>query len=190
MKVIRRVMMKVEQLEVGDQMTVKVKGYGIYTATVHKVTDNRALVIFDNCIVDKPMNENGRNDGGFTASNLYGWLNGVFINMLPTKIRSRLTEDDEHDRITVRVPTRGEMLGHNSTSKNYEPDSDEQLTLMKDRKNRVCASMSDECAFYWLMNAKGDTSRHFASINGNGNSTAANASDSFGVRPAFMLRNF
>lgn len=189
MKVLRQVKMNVEHFEVGDQITVKVKGYGKYTVTVHKVMGDKALVIFDHCITDRPMNENGSNDGGFTASDLCKWLNGEFLNALPDKIRSRIVSDEEHGGVMMRVPTRGEMFGQNDASEYYEPDGDEQLTLMKDRKNRVCVSPDDEYVWYWLMNTRRDTAAHFAYVDNSGHAGCGNASYSIGVRPAFEIRN-
>ena len=187
MKVWRKVKMETFRFQIGDQIKIKVKGLGKYTATVHKVDGDRALFIFDQCVADRPMNENNKNEGGFVKSDLCKWLNEEFVKMLPDKVRSRIVADDEHSGLMIRIPTRGEMFGANENSEYYEVDSDAQLLLMKDRKNRICMSPDDEYCWYWLMNARRDSATSFARVAASGSATDAGASYSYGVRPAFVI---
>ena len=43
--------------EVGDKTIIKLDGLGEFTATVHKVTDDKVMLIFDDYVVKRPMNE-------------------------------------------------------------------------------------------------------------------------------------
>ena len=45
--------------EVGDKTTIKLDGLGEFAATVHKV-----MLIFDDYVTTRPMNESGTNKGG------------------------------------------------------------------------------------------------------------------------------
>lgn len=51
--------------EVGDKTTIKLDRLGEFVATVHKVTDDKVMLIFDDYVAERPMNESGTNKGGF-----------------------------------------------------------------------------------------------------------------------------
>lgn len=168
--------------EVGDKTIIKLDGLGEFTATVHKVTDDKVMLIFDDYVVKRPMNESSTNNGGFEASNLNKWLYTEFVKALPYSIRVRLTD--------VTIPTVGEMFGWDDewNRNHFEADNDKQLPLMKQRRNRV-AYYDNECEFGWLRNAtkKEFSSASFAGVGGIGGSDYAVASFSFGVRPEIWL---
>ena len=69
-----------------------------------------------------------------------------------------------------------------------EPDDDEQLPLMKKRKNRI-ADFNDNYEWYWMQNAmkKEFSSSYFASVYADGGAGNSAASTSGGVRPVFWL---
>lgn len=160
--------------EVGDKTTIKLNGFGEFTATVHKVTDDRVMLIFDDYVTKRPMNESDTNKGGFEESDLNKWLHTEFVKALPYSIRGRLTN--------VTIPTVGEMFGWD------EADNDKQLPLMKQRRNRV-AHYNNECEFGWLRNAtkKEFSSAFFAGVYYDGDANYYNASDSLGVGPEIWL---
>lgn len=168
--------------EVGDMTTIKLDGLGEFTATVHKVTDDKVMLIFDDYVVKRPMNESSTNNGGFEASNLNKWLYTEFVKALPYSIRVRLTD--------VTIPTVGEMFGWDDEwdRNHFEADNDKQLPLMKQKRNRV-AYYNNECECGWLRNAtkKEFSAAHFAGVNGGGYSNCNGASNSFGVRPEIWL---
>lgn len=168
--------------EVGDKTIIKLDGLGEFTATVHKVTDDKVMLIFDDYVIKRPMNESSTNNGGFEASNLNKWLHTEFVKVLPYSIRVRLTD--------VTIPTVGEMFDWDDEwdRNHFEADNDKQLPLMKQRRNRV-AYYDNECEFGWLRNAtkKEFSSAYFASVYGGGNSNYGDASLSFGVRPEIWL---
>lgn len=168
--------------EVGDKTIIKLDGLGEFTATVHKVTDDKVMLIFDDYVIKRPMNESSTNNGGFEASNLNKWLHTEFIKVLPYSIRVRLTD--------VTIPTVGEMFDWDDEwdRNHFEADNDKQLPLMKQRRNRV-AYYDNECEFGWLRNAtkKESSSADFACVSNYGSANYGNASRSRGVRPEIWL---
>lgn len=168
--------------EVEDKTTIKLDGLGEFAATVHKVTDDKVMLIFDDYVAKRPMNESGTNKGGFEDSDLNKWLHTEFVKALPYSIRARLTD--------VTIPTVGEMFGWDDEwdRNHFEADNDKQLPLMKQKRNRV-AYYNNECECGWLRNAtkKEFSAAHFAGVNGGGYSNCGNASNSGGVRPEIWL---
>ena len=90
----------------------------------------------------------------------------------------------------LSIPTLGEICGWADKwdRDHIEADGDEQLPLMKQRRNRV-AYYKNDCEFGWLRNAtkKEFSSASFAYVNGNGCAYCYSAADSYGVRPEFWL---
>lgn len=188
MKAWRKVKMEIKNYEVGDQITVKLKDFGEFTATAQRVEDGKTLFLFDNCVAEHEMNENGSNTGGFYSSNLCEWMNTELVKSFPTKLIERMIYADEEHECLLRIPTRKEMFGEDKYNRNYEPDLGEQFELMKDRKNRVCTLPDDKYAWYWLQN-KLQSSSNFAAVSGGGSARSYDgASASLGVRPAFLIR--
>lgn len=168
--------------EVGDKTTIKLDGLGEFTATVHKVTDDKVMLIFDDYVTKRPINESGTNNGGFEASDLNKWLHTEFVKALPYSIRARL--------IDVTIPTVGEMFGWDDEwdRNHFEADNDKQLPLMKQRRNRV-AYYDNEYEFGWLRNKTKNvvSSAGFALVDGYGDADYYGASLSYGVRPEIWL---
>lgn len=171
-----------KDVEVGDKTTIKLGGLGEFTATVHKVTDNTVMLIFDDYVTKRPMNESNTNNGGFEESDLNKWLHTDFIKALPYSIKEILFD--------VSIPTVGEMFGWDDEwDRNYfEADNDKQLPLMKQRRSRV-AYYDNKCEFGWLRNAtkKKFSSAYFARVNSDGDTDYLGASGSRGVRPVLWL---
>lgn len=189
MKVWRKVKMEIKNYEVGDQITVKIKDLGKFIATAQRVyADGTTLFLFDNCVAEHEMNENGSNARGFYESDLCKWMNTELVKSFPVKLLDRMIYTDEEHRCLLRIPTRKEMFGEDEYSKNYEPYLGEQFELMKDRKNRVCSLPDNEYAWYWLMNTHLRSSSYFAYVVSYGDAANVAASYSGGVRPAFLIR--
>lgn len=168
--------------EVEDKTTIKLDGLGEFAATVHKVTDDKVMLIFDDYVAKRPMNESGTNKGGFEDSDLNKWLHTEFVKALPYSIRARLTD--------VTIPTVGEMFGWDDEwdRNHFEADNDKQLPLMKQKRNRV-AYYNNECECGWLRNAtkKEFSSAYFAHVGNDGFTHCYGASNSRGVRPEIWL---
>lgn len=166
--------------KIGDKTTIKLDGLGVFTATVHKVTDDKVMLIFDDYVAEKPMNATDTNNGGFEDSDLNAWLHTEFVKALPYSIRARLTD--------VTIPTVGEMFGWDDEwdRNHFEADNDKQLPLMKQRYNRVAHYSIELC---WLRNAtkKEFSSTYFALVRNYDSAICDRASTSHGVRPEIWL---
>lgn len=182
MKVLRTVEVRTEQYVVGDQINLKVKGFDKkYTATCHKVVNGKAFFLLDEYITTRSMNECGSNTGGFEQSDLNRWLQEVLLPAFPKKIRKRLVDG-------LTIPSYGMFFGHDEDYQIYfEEDNDEQLPLMKIRKNRI-AHYKDVPEWGWLRNKRKNTASHFANVIDNGNANAADASGAYGVLVGFWLQ--
>lgn len=168
-------------IEVGDKIVVDLKDLGEFEATAHEVTDKSVLFIFDDYITERPMNENSTNAGGYEESDLKKWIDNDLFDKFPVELKVRLRE--------LTIPTVGQVFGWDERDKeHFEPDGDEQLPLMKLRKNRV-TYLNNEFKWGWLRNAmkKEYSSTGFAIVNGCGSVDYNYASHSGGVRPAFRL---
>lgn len=182
MKVLRKqeIICSYDEVKVGDQININLTGLGEFTATAQKITDKGIVFLFDDCVVDRPINNDYTNKGGYKKSDLCEWINTELLNAFPDEIKSRI--------INLTIPTYGQMFGHDNFYDNFEPDEDAQFPLMKKRKNRV-ADFKDYYEWYWMQNAtkKEVSSAYFADVYGNGVASYAGASASYGVRPVFLL---
>lgn len=169
-------------IAVGDQIEIPLGDLGTFTATVQMVKGDRVLFLFDDYIAKRPMNENGSNEGGYEKSDLKKWIENDLFKMFPEVLRNHMTG--------LTIPTLGEIcgLGDNWDKEHIEPDDDEQLPLMKQRRNRV-AYYNNDCAWGWLRNAtkKEFSSASFTCVGSYGGTSCYGASYSSGVRPEFWL---
>lgn len=181
MKVYRSQAIETSEFIIGDQIEIELKGFGKFFATVHKVFSDEVLFIFNDCICEQPMNESGTNKGGYAGSKLAQYLKDVVLPAFPDDIRPKIRE--------LTIPTCGQIFGHDDFYKKHlTPDHDEQLPLMKRRQYRL-AMLNDDLNWYWLQNPVKDEvlTSFFAYVTNHGNTNGRDASDSLGVRPAFLL---
>ena len=181
-KVLRKQETETKEILLGDQVLISLNGLGDFTATAHKITDEGVLFIFDDYVVSKPMNEKNTNKGGFDESDLKKWIDSVLLETFPSELKDRIAN--------LSIPTVGELFGHDDAwdNEHFEPDDDEQLPLMKERRNRV-SYLKNEWEWGWLRNAtkKEVSSACFAHVNYGGSAGYDGATDSPGVRPEFWL---
>lgn len=181
-KVSRRQELETREVMVGDQILVSLAEIGDFTATAHKITDKGVLFIFDEYVTSRPMNNQWTNEGGYEGSDLKKWIDTVLLAAFPEDLKSRIDN--------LSIPTVGELFGHDDEwdNEHFEPDEDEQLPLMKERKNRV-AYLKNEWEWGWLRNAVKQefSSASFARVGDNGYTLCRAASDSLGVRPEFWV---
>ena len=182
MKVLRKQEIETANIQVGDQVIIPLAEIGEFSATAHKVTDEGIMFIFDEYIIRRPMNSKNTNKGGFEKSELKKWMDTVLLMAFPEELRDKI--------YGLTLPTVGQIVGHEDewNNNNLEPDTDEQLPLMKERKNRV-AYFKNDSSWGWLRNATKEevSSAYFAGVNGYGVTHYYNASGSYGVRPEFWL---
>ena len=182
MKVLRKQEIETTNIQVGDQIVIPLAELGEFTATAHKVTDEGVMFIFDNYITCRPMNNRSTNKGGFEKSDLKKWMDTVLLMAFPEELRDKI--------YGLTLPTVGQIVGHEDEwdNKNLESDSDEQLPLMKECKNRI-ACFEDQLTWGWLRNATKEefSSACFALVTNSGYTDFLYASNSSGVRPEFWL---
>ena len=182
MKALRKQKIETANIQVGDQIVIPLAELGEFTATAHKVTDEGVMFIFDNYITCRPMNNRSINKGGFEKSDLKKWMDTVLLMAFPEELRDKI--------YGLTLPTVGQIVGHEDEwdNKNLEPDSDEQLPLMKECKNRI-ACFEDGLTWGWLRNATKEefSSAYFAAVYTGGGTSYSLASVSCGVRPEFWL---
>lgn len=182
MKVLRKQEIETTNIQVGDQIVIPLAELGEFTATAHKVTDEGVMFIFDNYITCRPMNNRSTNKGGFEKSDLKKWMDTVLLMAFPEELRDKI--------YGLTLPTVGQIVGHEDEwdNKNLESDSDEQLPLMKECKNRI-ACFEDQLTWGWLRNATKEefSSAYFALVFDVGHAYYYGASNSIGVRPEFWL---
>lgn len=182
MKVLRKQEIETTNIQVGDQIVIPLAELGEFTATAHKVTDEGIMFIFDEYVTCRPMNNRSTNKGGFEKSDLKKWMDTVLLMAFPEELRDKI--------YGLTLPTVGQIVGHEDEwdNKNLEPDSDEQLPLMKECKNRI-ACFEDQLTWGWLRNATKEefSSAYFARVNDGGAANCGGASGSRGVRPEFWL---
>lgn len=182
MKVLRKQEIDTANIQVGDQMIIPLAELGEFIATAHKVTDEGVMFIFDDYVTRRPMNNRNTNKGGFEKSDLKKWMDTVLFMAFPEELRDKI--------YGLTLPTVGQIVGHEDEwdNKNLEPDTDEQLPLMKECKNRI-ACFEDQLTWGWLRNATKEefSSAYFAHVLLHGDTGYDNASDSYGVRPEFWL---
>ena len=188
MKVKKTVTMKVSHFEVGDRITVKLSGYGKFTATAHEITGKGTLFIFDDCVCTRQMNEENTNEGGYLESDLRKFVTQELLKVFPDKLLKRMVKDDNGDLLSI--PTYGQIYGkdwgNGWDEENIEIDQRKQFPLMEKRKNRI-ADLNGEGCWYWLQN-KVRSSSTFAYVTSNGHANGTDASNSSGVRPAFLIK--
>lgn len=181
-KVLRRQELETKDVMVGDQISVSLVGIGDFTATAHKITDKGVLFIFDEYVTSRPMNNRRTNKGGYEGSDLKTWIDTILFTALPEELKSRIAN--------LSIPTVGELFGRDDEWDNdcFEPDEDEPLPLMKERRNRV-TYLNNEWEWGWLRNAtkKSVSGALFARVHADGDPAYADASNSRGVRPEFWL---
>ena len=169
-------------IQLGDKILIPLAEFGEFTATAHKITDKGVLFIFDDYVAQHQMNKKDTNKGGFEKSDLKKWLDTVLFEALPDWLKGRIEK--------LSIPTVGELFGHEDEWDNeyFEPDTDEQLPLMKERRNRV-AYFNNNLEWGWLRNAvkKEVSAAYFALVGTGGTAYCDSASSSCGVRPEFWL---
>lgn len=182
MKVLRKQEIETANIQVGDQIVIPLTELGEFTATAHKVTDEGVMFIFDEYVTCRPMNNRSTNKGGFEKSDLKKWMDTVLFMAFREELRDKI--------YGLTIPTVGQVVGHEDEwdNKNLEPDSDEQLPLMKECKNRI-ACFEDQLTWGWLRNATKEefSSAGFANVTTGGDANYYAASYSSGVRPEFWL---
>ena len=169
-------------MQIGDKIAIELRKIGIFTATAHKIVDNKILFIFDSCVAKHSMNNVSTNKGGYENSDLKKWIDNTLFNSFPDCLKDRMSG--------LSIPSVGEIFGWDDdyVRHTFKYDHDkQQLPLMKDKQYRI-AKYKGETEWYWLKNRLFNNSYQFAYANILGYASYYNASNHYvGVRPEFWF---
>lgn len=134
------------------------------------------------------MNRDDTNDGGYEESHLRDQLATEYLEKFPASLRLNMVPFDNGD--LLRIPTEREIFGENRYGEE-EPDTVEQFEAMKKRRNRMAFDGSNgETQAYWLQNKRVRSAAGFCCVYFSGYAYFNYASNSFGVRPLYRIRNY
>ena len=183
MKITRKTEIETTEVRVGDQIQA-----GKYTATCQALPGQGLALFLLDQYLDKPMayNRNGKNAGGYAASDVRRDLNALEI----LEIFAALPLVPHENGDLLRLATYGEMFGHDEWYKSgvVEPDNDEQWPLMADRRNRVADREGEPYEWGWLQNIRVRSAAPACRVYPHGAAAHGSASGVAGVRPAFIVK--
>lgn len=189
MKVKRMIKSDVDTFKVGDIIKVKLTDGVKVQAMAMQQDDDGMIFCLVNCLPGEyPMNSTNTYEGGYEESDLRKKLNGDILNLFPAELKVMMASFDNGD--LLRLPTEKEIFGENYYGE-YESPYAKQWKPMKKRRNRIAfdSSKKENLQWYWLMNKARESAAGFANVGSRGLAHYGNASDSFGVRPAFKIKN-
>jgi len=135
----------------------------------------------------------------YLASNLHSWETGVFYNLLPEKVRTRIVEqrhflEERYNSSTAQSAATGwswaslgkvwspsciEVYGHESWgTKGYSDDIDCQFDVFKSTRGRIRRNGSSR-APWWLRVPSGVSSSHVCRVYENGIAITYSATDTW-----------
>ena len=190
MKVMRNMKINTEFYEVGDMIRFKLTdGEKVQAMAVKETPEGMLFVLVDCLAKEYPMfndiDDMDKEDISYATSDLRKNLNGEILEKFPKKIRNRMvavnTEGD-----MLRIPTEREIFGENVYGQE-ESKLTKRWKPMKKKRNRIAFQGKEgDWEWYWLMNRHKDYVSDFAFVN-HGNALSNYASNSYGVRPVFLL---
>lgn len=134
------------------------------------------------------MNRDDTNDGGYEESHLRDQLATKYLEKFPAALRLNMVPFENGD--LLRIPTEREIFGRNIYGEE-EPNTVEQFEPMKKRRNRMAFDgLNGETQAYWLQNKRVRSATSFCLVYYNGFANNYYASNSFGVRPLYRIRNY
>ena len=134
------------------------------------------------------MNRDDTNDGGYEESYLREQLRTEYLERFPASLRLNMVPFENGD--LLRIPTEREVFGENRYGEE-EPDTVEQFEAMKKRRNRMALDGSNGgTQAYWLQNKRVGSATYFCFVSSGGSASGNDASNSFGVRPLYRIRNY
>lgn len=134
------------------------------------------------------MNRDDTNDGGYEESYLREQLRTEYLERFPASLRLNMVPFENGD--LLRIPTEREVFGENRYGEE-EPDTVEQFEAMKKKRNRMALDGSNGgTQAYWLQNKRVRSATYFCFVSTSGYAYYGYASNSFGVRPLYRIRNY
>ena len=142
--------------------------------------EDGTVYVFVDCLREEMhMNPENTTKGGYKESFMRGYLNNEVLSHFPQKLRESLVPVNALGDL-LTIPSKAEIFGL--------PDPEKQWPAMKLRRNRIAfQGLNGDLEWYWLRDPASGS--RFAYVYAYGDCTAAYASASFGIRPAFKIRN-
>lgn len=194
MEVIRKITVDTELFELGDVISFDLTTGEKVQAMAVRETPTGMLFMTIDCLKNEQKmfeNLNRAEVVDYEHSNLRKKLNGEILESFPEEIRERMVgmrvgQTNCFDML--RIPTEREIFGENPYGVD-EPKSVRRFYGMEERRNRIAwqGSKTGEFEWYWLQNKVEDSASNFACVTYNGSATCYYASNSYGVRPVFLL---
>ena len=179
---------KVGFLQVGDVISFKLNSGEKVEARAIRHEGNRMLMWFEDCLKDEyPMNEKCTNAGGWIDSDARSLLNTEIINLFPDKILKHMVKDDIGD--WLHLLSIEEVFGLTPDFEETEESKKLQIPALKTKKSHIKSlGLKGETTWHWLRSPYVSNATQFWHVNSNGNAYYNNASNAFGLAPAFYLK--
>ena len=161
-------------------------------------TKNHILWTFKNVVLQRQMNSSDTNTGGYNASAMKTYLDGVFALGLGSALGSSdylytisraisRKGSTEWVRNTVFLPTEVEVFGVATYGDDQNAwNTNIQYPIYRDSSYYRCKKYNGSRAWWWEATPDASNSTHFCLVDPNGNSGHTDANTSYGgVAPAF-----
>lgn len=179
MRVRRAAETETDKLQVGDTIELL---HG-FTATCQEVTEQGAVMLLDQYVAERCINEDNTNEEGFEQSDLCGFLLDNLDKWLPNDLLKQLGEFGSAG--PIRLPYLSEVVGR--LPEWAEEDDKKLWPLMTDKRNRIAFHQDGRWDWCWCMNKVKDSATSFCIVDTGGGASTAGASGPVGVRPAFLI---
>lgn len=142
------------------------------------------------CLADEyPFKSDGKNEGGYEASDLREILNTTILRRFPEELVKQMVPFPSGD--LLRIPTEKEIFGTNEWCED-EGDDVKQWEAMKLLRNRIAfQGHNGAWEWYWLMSPLRDvySATRACSVSRDGGANRRGTSFVLGVRPLFKIKN-
>ena len=180
-------------LKVGDIITEKTLDGEEMDLVVVDMGPGWARFESKDCLpVEVAYNQNNRNAGGFTDSDVKRYLNEEVFNNLPEDLRNviaeveRKQENGESSLCRLFLPTESELFGDCCYS---EDGTYSQIEYYKDRRNRIkCNRKGGSPDWYWSASVGSGNSTHCVGVHNGGDSLGWDASSELYVPVCFVIQ--
>ena len=185
MEVVRKIKLKkAEKLNPGDLISIELSdGEKGRARAVKRAKNGMPFCMVDCLRQEEQMNSSHTNEDGYEGSELRKKLNSDILDRFPEEILDRMKPMKNGD--LLRIPTEREIFGKNEYG---DPDNAEQWPCMKQVRNRIALlGYSGRIEWYWLQNINRYSASSFCIVATGSRAYAYGESNSFGVRPVFLL---
>ena len=179
MRVMRTEETETDKLQVGDTIELL---HG-FTATCQEVTEQGAIMLFDQYVAERCINKDNTNEEGFEQSDLCGFLMDNIDEWIPNNLLKQLGEFGSLG--PIRLPYLSEMVG--KLPDWAEEDGKALWPLMANKRNRIAFHQDGRWDWCWCMNKVKGSAADFCFVHYLGFAYGNGASNSGGVRPAFLI---